>query len=354
LEVFMSEISFRTARFRRARIGFLAGALALGSVPAALGQTPLGTAFTYQGRLTEGATPASGSYDMEFRLFDSVGGPAQIGGPVTALGVSAAGGLFTVKLDFGSGVFTGNKRWLQIGVKPAGFVGVYALLSPRQELSAAPNALFATTANAVDWANVTNPPAIPAASNSVVSATSFGLPSSGGASAAFSRADHTHGTPPLPAIPVASNNVVSATSFGLSSSGGVSSGFSRADHTHGTPPLPASVLNAVQHPSGLPFYNIVAAGTVKGNGTASGAVYNSLSASAPSAGFVLLTFAGYNQALSAQYVVKVLPVGNDIVVGVSAFQASGILLSVRTGGAVVPLAALQTLPLMVEVSLFGP
>ena len=29
------------------------------------------TAFTYQGQLTEAGTPANGSYDLQFKLFDS-------------------------------------------------------------------------------------------------------------------------------------------------------------------------------------------------------------------------------------------------------------------------------------------
>ena len=33
----------------------------------ALGQT---TAFTYQGKLTDGGNPANGSYDLQFALFD--------------------------------------------------------------------------------------------------------------------------------------------------------------------------------------------------------------------------------------------------------------------------------------------
>lgn len=42
------------------------------SASAAFAQT---TSFTYQGRLSDGSTPASGSYDMKFRLYDSGGNP---------------------------------------------------------------------------------------------------------------------------------------------------------------------------------------------------------------------------------------------------------------------------------------
>jgi hypothetical protein len=34
-------------------------------------QTPLGTAFTYQGRLTDGGGPASGAYDFQFILYNA-------------------------------------------------------------------------------------------------------------------------------------------------------------------------------------------------------------------------------------------------------------------------------------------
>src|SRR5712691_3127220 len=43
---------------------------------AALAQT---TSFTYQGRLTDGGTPANGNYDLQFALFDSLSGGAQVG-----------------------------------------------------------------------------------------------------------------------------------------------------------------------------------------------------------------------------------------------------------------------------------
>ena len=48
---------------------FIAAVLVLLSMTsAAYGQ---GTAFTYQGRLTDGANPANGNFDMQFMLFDT-------------------------------------------------------------------------------------------------------------------------------------------------------------------------------------------------------------------------------------------------------------------------------------------
>ena len=35
------------------------------------------TTFTYQGKLTDGGTPANGSYDLQFTLWDAVSGGTQ-------------------------------------------------------------------------------------------------------------------------------------------------------------------------------------------------------------------------------------------------------------------------------------
>jgi hypothetical protein len=50
-------------------------ALAGGLVEAA----PMGTAFYYQGRLSEGATPVAGLYDFRFELFDAATGGTKSG-----------------------------------------------------------------------------------------------------------------------------------------------------------------------------------------------------------------------------------------------------------------------------------
>jgi hypothetical protein len=111
-----------------------------------LAAAPLGTGFTYQGRLTDGGLPANGSYDLRVLLFDAESGGAQVGTTVTQASVAVAAGVFSTVLDFGAGVFDGSARWLEIGVRPAGG-GAYTTLTPRQPLTAAPYALFAATGN---------------------------------------------------------------------------------------------------------------------------------------------------------------------------------------------------------------
>jgi len=100
----------------------------------------LSTGFTYQGRLTDGGIPADGNYDFEFKLYDAASAGSLLG-TVIKEDVIVTDGLFTVQLDFGSGVFTGDARWLEIGVRPGASMGPYTTLTPRQALTATPYAL---------------------------------------------------------------------------------------------------------------------------------------------------------------------------------------------------------------------
>jgi hypothetical protein len=102
---------------------------------------PVGTAFTYQGRLADGGSPASGTWDFQFTLHDAAAGGGQVGPVVTRDDVTVSGGVFTVALDFGA-VFDGNARFLEIGVRDGAGGGAYTMLSPRQELPPAPHALW--------------------------------------------------------------------------------------------------------------------------------------------------------------------------------------------------------------------
>lgn len=102
-----------------------------------------GSAFTYQGKLTEAGNPANGNYDMQFKLFNTptVGTGTQQGSTITNPSVQVAAGIFTVTLDFGSNVFDGTARYLEIGVRPAGSPNPYTVLSPRQQITSSPYAI---------------------------------------------------------------------------------------------------------------------------------------------------------------------------------------------------------------------
>src|ERR1700687_4032139 len=119
---------------------------------AALAQS---TTFTYQGRLQDTGTPASGSYDLQFRLWDAVSGGTQQPQPspvtVTRTSVLVTGGIFSVQLDFGASAFPGADRVLEIGVQPAGGVA-FTTLSPRQQIPSTPYAIRSASAATADTA----------------------------------------------------------------------------------------------------------------------------------------------------------------------------------------------------------
>ncbi len=101
---------------------------------------PVGSAFTYQGQLKQGGAPVSGTADLYFSLWDAQIDGVLIDERITEA-VDVTNGLFTVSLDFGSDLFTGNAYWLEVAVRfPAG-VGEYVLLTPRQRLTPTPYAL---------------------------------------------------------------------------------------------------------------------------------------------------------------------------------------------------------------------
>src|SRR4051812_37794639 len=103
---------------------------------------PVGSGFSYQGRLTFNNSPATGGYDFLFKLYDALSGGAQVGSTLTTTNQTVTDGLFTVTLDFGSPAFYGEGRWLEIAVRPTGS-GTYTTLTPRQALTATPYALSA-------------------------------------------------------------------------------------------------------------------------------------------------------------------------------------------------------------------
>ena len=130
---------------------FVGGFVLLTAAAAPPAASAVGTAFTYQGQLQQDGGGASGPCDFSLSLWDAAGsgsppaGGSQVGATQTATGAAVSDGLFTLRLDFGAAAFSaGADRWLQIAVRcPAGG-GAYQTLGPRQPLTAAPFALFAT------------------------------------------------------------------------------------------------------------------------------------------------------------------------------------------------------------------
>jgi hypothetical protein len=112
------------------------------------------TAFTYQGRLEDGGSPANGIYDLQFAIFNAATGGSGL--VLLSPGTVVSNGLFTVTLDFGSGPFSGSDQWLRIGVRTNGSSAPYVDLAPRQQLTATPYALRAAIASTVPAGSITS------------------------------------------------------------------------------------------------------------------------------------------------------------------------------------------------------
>ncbi len=123
---------------------FLATVLLLGGSACLSAQQT--TAFTYQGLLNNNGSPANGSYDIQFTLYETNVTGNVAAGPVTNSAVLVSNGLFTTMIDFGSGVFTGSNYWLDIAVCTNGGEP-FTELTPRQPITPTPYAIMAGSAS---------------------------------------------------------------------------------------------------------------------------------------------------------------------------------------------------------------
>jgi hypothetical protein len=119
---------------------------------------PMGTAFTYQGRLIDANEAADGLYDFQFELYDEPADGNNVGGTIEANELEVSDGYFTVVLDFGAGVFDGDARWLAVGVRHGALEdpNSYVPLDPRQEVTPTPYALHAETVSSVPGSGTEN------------------------------------------------------------------------------------------------------------------------------------------------------------------------------------------------------
>ncbi|MHC4621385.1 MAG: tail fiber domain-containing protein [Planctomycetota bacterium] len=115
---------------------------------------PMGTAFTYQGRLIDANSAADGLYDFEFKLYDSPADGNQFGSTIGINDLDVIDGQFALELDFDSdpNIFNGDARWLEIGVRPGAESDPceYTTLAPRQEVTPTPYAIYAQSSAGLD------------------------------------------------------------------------------------------------------------------------------------------------------------------------------------------------------------
>lgn len=122
---------------------FLWFGLTLFTFGAAAAQTSV---FKYQGSLTDGLSPANGSFQMQFKLCKNLDGAPQIGQTITVPSVSVVQGSFSVDLDFtGLNIWDGTSRFLEISVR-RNDTESYTLLLPRSQILSAPYSSRSSTA----------------------------------------------------------------------------------------------------------------------------------------------------------------------------------------------------------------
>lgn len=105
--------------------------------------------FSYQGKLPNSVTPATGSFEMEFKLFDAAAGGNQIGATVSLSDVEVKTRSFSVQLDFGAAAFSGADRFIEISVRRQGSES-FAVISPREQMLSVPFAIRALSAASAD------------------------------------------------------------------------------------------------------------------------------------------------------------------------------------------------------------
>ncbi|HLA95929.1 MAG TPA: hypothetical protein VK612_09425 [Pyrinomonadaceae bacterium] len=107
---------------------------------------------TYQGKLSETGTPATGQHDFTFKLFTT---PADGSPNVTVIAddIQVTAGIFTVNLNFGTLAFTAIPAidyFIEIAVRPGISTGAYTTLGPRQPLTSSPYSIRSLAATAAD------------------------------------------------------------------------------------------------------------------------------------------------------------------------------------------------------------
>ena len=120
-----------------------------------LPHSAIGTAFTYQGQLKNASGPINNNCDFQFSVWDALGAGTSPGSDLAHTNVTVSNGLFTVQLDFGVNVFTGEARWLEIAVRCPASSGSYVTLAPRQPLTPAPYAMFSSSTGALQGRSIT-------------------------------------------------------------------------------------------------------------------------------------------------------------------------------------------------------
>jgi len=110
------------------------------------------TAFAVQGVMSDGGTPANGTYDFQFKLFDAITEGNQISVSVIVPAVQTDNRAWRANVDFGADAFPGADRFLEISYSPAG-EGNFITITPRRLVTGIPYSIRARNAANADLAN---------------------------------------------------------------------------------------------------------------------------------------------------------------------------------------------------------
>jgi len=136
-------------------------AVVSGSTTAVVAADPI----SYQGRLSDSGSPASGSYDFQFTLKDAASAGNTLGEAIK-MTLSVQSGVFSASLPWSPGLFPGSARWVEVQVRPTPSSGSavseseapYAVLE-RQRIQSTPYALRSLTSATVESVPVQSLPA---------------------------------------------------------------------------------------------------------------------------------------------------------------------------------------------------
>lgn len=109
------------------------------------------TFFNFAATVPTDITPATGTFEMNFRLFDAAMDGAQIGVTVSIAEVAVKNRAFAVQLDFGPAAFPGADRFVEISVRETNLMP-FAIIAPRTKVLSAPYAIRALSAESANTA----------------------------------------------------------------------------------------------------------------------------------------------------------------------------------------------------------
>ncbi len=110
------------------------------------------TIFSLKATLPNDVTPATDTYQMEFKLFDAETGGSQVGSTNTIASVDVKGRSFTVWLDFGAAAFPGADRYIEISYRRNGNQP-FKTVETRERILSVPYAIRALNATTADSVN---------------------------------------------------------------------------------------------------------------------------------------------------------------------------------------------------------